>query len=252
MVKHLLSIITLLGVLGGCASTPPPATTAPPPADDDPSQLNLKLGIGYMQSGRFDVALDKLKKAVEFDPSLAEAHNALGVLYEETGQNRLAEEHFLKATQVAPQYGLAQANYGRFLCTNGRPAQGEAQFLLATNSGNLDAPELALSGAALCARLQGAPDRAEGYLRRALEMDPFNAGTLLEMASLNHQLGRESEARDFLERYHQQAGYHPQSLALGIAIADALNDGQLRREYVDLLLSRFADSNEARRLAKSE
>lgn len=251
MVKHPLLIITLLGVLGGCATTPP-VTEPQPPAENDPSQINLKLGIGYMQSGRFDVALDKLKKAVAYDPNLAEAHNALAVLYEETRQNRLAEEHFLRAIQADPQYALAQSNYGRFLCAKGRPAQGEAQFLLAANSGKLDAPELAYTGAAICARLQGAPERAEGYLRRALEIDPFHDGTLLEMASLNHQQNRDSQASEFLERYHQQAGYHPQSLALGIAIADAMNDRRLRREYAELLLSRFADSNEARRLAKSE
>lgn len=251
--KHPLLIVTLVVALGGCAATsPPPARESQTTADDDPSQLNLKLGIGYMQSGRFDVALDKLKKAVEFDPNLAEAHNALAVLYEETGQNRLAEEHFLKATQVNPQYALAQSNYGRFLCTTGRAAQGEAQFLLAANSGNLDAPEIAYTGAAICARLQGASDRAEGYLRRALEIDPFHDGTLLEMASINHQQSRDAEASEFLERYHQQAGYHPQSLSLGIAIADAMGDSRLRREYAELLLSRFADSNEARRLAKSE
>lgn len=205
-----------------------------------------------MQAGRFDVALDKLKKAIEFNPNLAEAHNALAILYEETDQNRLAEEHYLKAIQINPRYALAQSNYGRFLCTNGRPAQGEAQFLLATNSGTLDAPELAFTGAAICARLQNALERAEGYLRRALELDPFHGGTLLEMASLNHQQGQDTQAREFLERYHQQAGYFPQSLSLGIAIADALNDRQLRREYVELLRSRFANSDEARRLAQSE
>ena len=46
----------------------------------DVAEANFKLGIGYMQSGHFEVATEKLLKSLQFDDDNAEAHNALACL----------------------------------------------------------------------------------------------------------------------------------------------------------------------------
>ncbi len=94
--------------------------------------------------------------------------------------------------------------------------------------------------------------RAEEYFRKALELDPKAAGALLELAELSHTQGNAMQARAFLQRYHAEAAYSPKSLWLGIAVEESLGDERLSREYARLLLSRFADSKEARRLTQSE
>lgn len=247
MVKHLA--VTLGLALTGCVSTSVLETS---PASNEAAQLNLQLGIGYIQTGRFDVAQEKLKKALEYNSTLVEAHNALAILYEETGEKTLADREYQMAVQKAPEYALARTNYGRFLCANGKANEGEGQFLLAIADPELKNADAAYAGAGTCARALEATDRAGQYFRKALEINPFSTAALFEFASLSHEQGENEQARQLLQRYHNVASYSPASLWLGISVEKALGDRQIRQEYERLLLSKFADSQEARRLTQSE
>jgi type IV pilus assembly protein PilF len=239
-------VIAVLLLVGGCSSASRTSVTSA--GEDNVATLNLKLGVGYMQQGRFDLALEKLKKALEYDDQLAEAHNAIAVLYEETGEISLAEEHYKRALALDPGYTLAKLNYGRFLCTQGKSAEGESQFLTIAQDPSLKSVEKAYTGAGFCARLANKLEQAEAHLRKALEQNPNGTEALYEMAMVNHAQGKNLQARAFLQRYHSQAGYTPASLLVGIEIEDALGDSELRREYARVLLTKFADSSEARRL----
>ena len=42
-----------------------------------------------MDRGQYEIALEKLKKAVAYDKTYAPAHTMLGVLYETIGENEL-------------------------------------------------------------------------------------------------------------------------------------------------------------------
>jgi type IV pilus assembly protein PilF len=243
MIKTIAVGVALM-ILGGCASTAPKPETP----REEAARINLKLGAGYMQSGHYDIALEKLNKALQYDDSLAEAHNAIAVLYEEIKEDGPAEHHYQRAIELDPKYTLARMNYGRFLCAHGKPADGEKQFLMAADEPLLQSPELVYIGAAVCARKQQAEERAEAHLRRALELNPGSPRALFELAELSLAQREPLQARAFLQRYHAVAGYSPASLWLGINIEEALGDIQARREYVRLLLAQFADSKEARRL----
>lgn len=236
----------ILLILSGCAGRP--VQEIAQHQDAKAAEINLQLGVGYMQSGHFDVALEKLNKALEYDPNLEEAHNAIAVLYEEIKEYELAEQHYRRAVRLNPDYALARMNYGRFLCRYQRPAEGESQFLAAANNPKLDSPEAAYIGAGVCAKEIPALERAEAHLGKALELNPDAAHALFELAELNYAQGNYLQARTFLQRYHPQAGYSPASLWLGINIEKALGDSRLRREYADLLLSKFSASKEAQRL----
>ena len=94
------------------------------------AEANFKLGIGYMQSGHFEVATEKLLKSLQFDDTNPEAHNALAVLYEEIREYGPAETHYKRAIELKSDYTLAKINYARLLCNHPptRIAEGEAQF----------------------------------------------------------------------------------------------------------------------------
>jgi type IV pilus assembly protein PilF len=68
------------------------------------------------------------------------------------------------------------------------------------------------------------------------------------LAELNYGEGEYLKARAFLQRYHALAGYSPESLWLGISIEDKLGDSPLQRQYTQMLLSDFADSDAAQRV----
>jgi type IV pilus assembly protein PilF len=240
--------LTLL-LLTGCASWFGSGSESP---EANAAKLNLQLGVAYMQQGKFDVALEKLNKALSFNERQPEAHNAIALLYEGTGQPALAEQHFQRAIALDSNYTLATMNYAQFLCTHGRPSEGESRFLaVATNpppTGSAELAYKAYTGAAVCALAASDRRRADAYLRKALEFKPDGASALYQLANLYYADGDYLKARAFLQRYHAQAGYNPESLWLGISIEDKLGDSSLRQEYTHLLLSKFADSDAARRL----
>ena len=238
----------LLPLLTACAHSSVGSKSEP--AETSAAKLNMQLGIAYMQQGNFDVALDKLNKALERDERLPEAHNAIALLYEGTSRPNLAERHFQRAIELDSNYTLAKLNYAQFLCTHGQPAAGEDRFLAIASSppeGSTDLAAKAYAGAAVCA-LATDRRRADNYLRQALALKPDAGGALYQMANLYYADGDYLKARAFLQRYHAQAGYTPESLWLGISIEDKLGGSPLRQEYTQILLSKFADSDAARRL----
>lgn len=225
----------LLLLLTGCATLNPGNDVQ---SDTEAAQINLKLGIGYMQAQRFDIAIEKLEKALEYDSSLAEAENALGVLYEATKVGHLADKHYQNALQLQPDYLLAQMNYARFLCANGQSDRGEALFLQAATSSQQEAPEVAYTGAGVCARLGGALSRAEQHLQQALATNPFAATVLYELAVIRKEQGRYQEASDYLDDFHKRAGFNTASLELAVNIADGLGNDAMREQYASMLRDR--------------
>lgn len=244
LVWHRLRLSAALSALiglSGCAAMSVPLEQD---SEREAAQLNLKLGIGYMQSGHFDVAHVKLNKALQYDPDFAEAHNALGVMYEETAEVQLAERHYAKALELKPDYALARMNYGRLLCAIERTDEGEQQFLQVVSQAEAGR-EVAYTGAGVCARLRGDPGKADEYFSQALKVNPYAAGTLLEAADLSIAQRRYIEARALLERYHRQAGYTPTSLQLAIRVEEALGERERRNRYQRLLQSQLADASQA-------
>jgi type IV pilus assembly protein PilF len=242
-----LALLSLALLLGACASTQEREFKR------NVAEANFKLGIGYMQSGHFEVASEKLLKALQFDDNYPEAHNAIAVLYEEIREYGPAEQHYRQAIALKPDYTLARMNYARFLCMRqpGRAAEGESEYQkIAADPANAGATAAdAYAGLGLCARQRNDPAQAEIWLRQALEIDPNNNTALYQLAELSHSQGKVLQGRAFLQRYHAQTRPTPQSLWLGIVIESAPDgDVQLRRQYAALLTAQFPNSDEARRL----
>ena len=250
VLRPLVLSVTLL--LGACAWISGPETEF----KDDVSEVNFKLGIGYMQSGHYQVAAEKLLKALEYNDNYPEAHNALAVLYEEIREYNPAEAHFKRAIELKPDYTLAKLNYARFLCLREpvRTAEGEAWFQqLAADPVNAGAYAAeAHVGLALCARQRNDLAQAETALRRSIELDPNNASALYALAELSQAQDNALQARAFLQRYHARTRPTPKSLWLGILIEQGKDsNAQLHRDYAAQLLGQFPDSEEALRLKHS-
>jgi type IV pilus assembly protein PilF len=224
---------------------------------DNVAEANFNLGIGYMQSGHFEVATEKLLKALQFKDDYPEAHNAIAVLYEEIREYNSAEIHYKRAIELKPDYTLAKLNLARFLCARepDRGAEGESELQkIASDPVNAGATAAeAYAALAVCVRKRDDPVQAETWLRKALDNNPDNTVALYAMAQISQAQGKTLQGRAFLQRYHAQSRPTPQSLWLGILLETAQDgDPQLRREYGVLLLSQFPNSDEARRLKKPE
>jgi type IV pilus assembly protein PilF len=236
-------ILLVLSSLTACTSTGSTRTQYVAP-DPEAAEINMRLGINYLQRGDYAVALEKLEKALKQNPNLPSAHNTIALLYQRLGENDKAESHFQEAVDRDPAYSQAQNNFGAFLCEQGRYEQAEQRFLKAVENPLYETPAQAYENAGLCAMRIPDSDKAEGYFRKALQMQPTLAKSLLQMANISYDAANYLQARGYIQRYQSASRWTPQALLLAIKTENQLDDQDAVASYTLILRSRFPDSDE--------
>lgn len=237
------SLILVLAALSACntAGGTRPEYVAP---DPKAAEINMRLGINYMQRGDYAIALEKLQKALKQNPNLASAHNTIALLYQQLGKNEEAEAHFLEAVERDPDYSQAQNNFGVFLCSQARYDEAEKRFLKAVENPLYNSPQYAFENAGLCAARKPDNEKAENYFRKALQIDSTLSKSLLQMAELSYDSQNYLQARAYIQRYQTNANWTASSLYLAIKTENKLDDQNAVASYTLLLRSRFPDSDE--------
>jgi cytochrome c-type biogenesis protein CcmH/NrfG len=87
------------------------------------------LGQSYMLQSRYPDARSAFRRAVELDPSDADAWSYLAEVTEGEGDYRAAVEAFRQALRRAPDYATAAARFATLVLSQGWPAE-EAERLL--------------------------------------------------------------------------------------------------------------------------
>lgn len=243
-----LAAVLFLGLLSACQSTPVQHTGGTPQAANRIAELHTQLGVGYLRRGNLDQAYNRLERALDADPNFSTAHNAMGLLQEQLNNPKKAEEHYLRAVSLNPGDSAAQNNYGSFLCRQQRYEEGEARFIKVTENPLYDQPEIAYTNAGVCMKRAGNIDKAETYLRTALQIEPKIPQALIAMCELSYDKGRYLPARAYLQRYLEVASHTPQSLWLGVRIERELGDKNTASSYALQLKSNYPDSRETQLL----
>jgi len=241
---------TVLALVSGCVST----TSGPPKpeADDaEAAEQYYQLGARYYRAGNYELARDRLERAVEFDPRMGIAHSTLALTYEQLEIPRLAAQHYELAVRHEPRDPNIRNTYAVFLCRQREYEQAIEQFDRIIRMPENDRPEIMMTNAGVC--LVQKPDyaRAEDYFRAALERRPSYAEALLQMTLLKRRTGEPLSARAFLQRYLATNPPSAPILLLAIQIERELGNGQAEDEYRTQLLDKFPDSAEARRVLES-
>lgn len=209
----------------------------------DAAETQVALGVGYMEKGKYEYALERLTRAIELDPRSSGAYTSLGLLYERIRDPVKAEEHYRKATVLEPKRGSVHNNLGQFLCSSKRYAEATSEFELALADPFYKTPELAAANAGTCARLGGDMAAAEKFLRIALERRPDFIEAFYPMAEVLHARGENMKARAFVQRY--ESANLPQTaefLTLAAKVELKLKNAKGAGEYVERLRNEFPDS----------
>lgn len=214
-------------------------------------ETQVQLGVGYFEQGNFEVALEKLEKAIEVKPDYGPAHSAIALVYERMQKYDMADQHYREAIRLSPENGGMYNNYGVFLCNRNRPEEAEKYFLKAVKIPLYNTPELAYENAGACARRVPDPEKAEAYLNKALELNPQLPTALVNMAEIRFEQGSFLSSRGFLQRFESVSSHSAESLWLGIRIERKLGDKNAEANYKKQLQSKFPKSEQFRMMLNS-
>ena len=234
-------------MLAGCATTSPEAERLGDKASKA-ATINAKLGIGYMERGDLDTAMNKFKKAMAQDPDLAIVQGGVAVLYQRLGEYDKAQDHFERAIEIDPNDSGTLNNYGRYLCLRGNAEEAEKKFMKAAANPLYQRPEIAYANAGICAMDSGDREKAKEFFRQALEKDRRFPPVLLRMAQLRFEEGHYVSAQGYYQRYREVGPITPESLWLAVRIEDKLGHKDEASSYGMLLRQKFPDSKETDQL----
>ena len=249
-----LVLISLVMAMAGCATTV---------RDNEPLQgregmdrvspiraaeVNTRLGIGYMERGQLQLAIEKLQTALRHDSAHTPARLTLALIYDRLGESEAASQQYRRASQLAPDDGPTQNAFAVHLCQQERFAEADRHFQRAMNDAFYATPEIAYGNAGSCARRAGQEEKAEGYLRQALRIDPDYPDALFQLAELQLASGDAFRARAFLQRLETAAEADPAALILGYRIEQELNNQDEAERYAIRLERLFPQSLQAREL----
>jgi type IV pilus assembly protein PilF len=209
--------------------------------DQAAAEIQLKLGRGYMEQKQFETAHEKLKKALELDPSSVDAHTLMAVLFERIDRQKLSEKHYQRAVELDPEDGSTNNNYGAYLCRLGRHAEADTYFQRALDDPFYTTPAVAASNAGVCASRAADYAKAEAYFRKSLQSKPNDPATLYEMSLLHFRKQDFMRARAFMQRYESSGAPDASALDLAAQIEERLGNAAAAANYRERLKTEFPD-----------
>lgn len=237
-------------LLAGCISTT--TGTAPPEADEsDAAELNYTLGARYYNSGKYELARDRLLLSIELNPDRAIAHSTLALTYEALGNERLARESYKAALKAEPRNLDVQNTYAVYLCRQKDFDGAKKYFERAASHPENDNAEVTLTNAGMC--MGEKPDYAasEAFFREALERRSEYPDALLQLCLLKYRQQEYLVSRAFLQRFMSVSETTAGVLYLAAQIEEKLGNDRGRTEYVNQLLKDFPESDQAKRVLES-
>jgi tetratricopeptide (TPR) repeat protein len=164
-------------------------------------------------------ALEAARRALELDPDLAEAHNALAcatLLYE--WDYALAEQEFRRALELNPNYPQARAWYGLFFLqwVAGREREGRDQIFRVLEQDPLSGYANVIL--AFSDFTSGLLSEAVDHARRGVELDPQSYLAHWSLTLSLHFNARHEEAAAAAEQALAMSGRHPWTLTTLVSI----------------------------------
>lgn len=214
------------------------------------SIANAELGVAYLSRGQYDVAMNKLKKAINFDDENTNAHHYIAELYRRLEQNNLASEHFKIAMDLNEEDSSIKNNYGIFLCGTGEYSKGLALFNEVLLDPLYSDKGKAYENMGLCTKKQGNIRITEKYFQTALKFNANLPAALLGLAQISFDKKNINAAESYFNRHNKISRHSAQSLWLGVLIERKKGRSGRSGSYVLKLKGNFPDSKEAKLLKK--
>ena len=209
------------------------------------SATNVQLGVGYLRRGDYEVAKEKLLKAIEQDSENVVAYTTMAFLLTKINKMEEAEEFYLDALDIKENDPELRNSYGTYLCRIGRVDDAMEQFKEAYGNPFYKTAYLAYSNAGTCLLQTDRYAMAEKMLRSALRQQPAMSSALISMAELAVKTKKFMMSRAYIQRYHAINNPSAESLWVQIQAERALGAKEHYHKYARQLLDEFPDSEQA-------
>jgi len=158
------------------------------------------LGRAHLQAGEYPSAVTVLRKALESDPADQESRYALGRALLAMGSGDEGREELDKYERIRQQVVTADKHYKDALSRLAAGKFSEAESLLRETLRLAPAYGPALQSLGTLLLDQGSPEKALGFLQRAVEANPLNAAAWYGLGAAYFKRGRISEALEAAKR----------------------------------------------------
>ncbi len=221
------------------------------------AKVHTDLGRLYLLDGRYEVALEEAKIALEADGGYAPAHSLRGLVYMAINKSELAEDSFRRALGLARNDPEINNDYGLFLCQSGRAKASLDHFKVAINNPLFQMPVRALTNAGACLLSiredRQAEDRqAEEYFLRALRLDSRHTAALFWLADIAYRASRFADAQKRLKDLHNVMEPVAQSAWLALRLARRMGDRDEEARMMGIMRRKYRDSPEYQKLSRGE
>jgi len=247
------SVLACVALLSACAggaggSVQELKTASDQTAMEKRAQIRLQLAVDYYQAGKYEIALDEVKKAIAADPDYADAYGFRALVYTAMGEQALADDNYRHALRLAPRNPELSNNYGLFLCDAGaKPLDAMGYFNTALKDPHYASPVKAMVNAGNCSLKMKNIDAAERYLLDALRVDPALPAVNSGLARVYFERRDYQRAGFFINRLTETAKLDSLSadvLWLAIRVEHVLGNRTLAASLAAQLSQRFPGSPE--------
>ncbi len=205
------------------------------------AQIQYDIAVAQMNEGNLRGALRELLSAVELDPTLAVAHNALGLVYHSMSRLPDALTHYEKAIENNPKFSEAHNNLGVLLIDMGRYDEAIGAFKVALGDILYATPSLAEGNMGWAYYKKGEAAQGKRHLQNAVATSPKFCRGYLWLARIALDSDEPAEAIEHARRFDRHC--------VKDAATAAVVPGESQREmsyYLGLGLLKQGDREAAR------
>lgn len=219
-------LLCLMLLLAGCASMPKEQVD-----NQSAARANARLGLDYIGKGLYEKAIDRLKRALDYDSDSVLANWGMALVYQRLGQPEKAGTYYANILNGHARPAVLNS-YAVFLCEQGKAEEALDYFKRAANDHRNDNPAAALANAGLCLAHSGKKETAREYYRKALSVNENQPTALAQMAQIQYSQEQYLSARAFIERANAVIDLSPKLLLLAARIELALGERDEARQYL--------------------
>ena len=225
-----LLALALLPLLAGatCKSTP-----AKDPRASEQADIHYDLGVQAQTSGDVRTALTEYQKALEDNPDLAVAHNALGIVLH-VSFRKLDEAivHYRRAVELNPKFSDAWTNLANVYLDQARYDEAIPLYERALGDMLYKTPFIAENNLGWCYYKKGDTQVGIDHIRSALVVNPKFCLGHRNLGVIYSETGQPEKAAESFKSYVRHCADQPDAHhRFGVAVMKLGDQAGARKEF---------------------